>query len=149
MNTHLPWIALSGQVKSEWNGRLHSLMSGGRGLEWTSRVDGIKLPKEEDARSSRATGGSKMQGTRTVVGVDIAKRVFQLHWVDLETGELKGPPADALEVSGALRQSRAVPGRHGGLRRRAALGAPAAGAGPRGPAAAGEDGPPVRQRQQG
>ena len=31
-----------------------------------------------------------MQGTRTVVGVDIAKRVFQLHWVDLETGELKG-----------------------------------------------------------
>ena len=83
-------VRLSGQVKSEWNGRLHSLMSGGRGLEWTSRVDGIKLPKEEDARSSRATGGSKMQGTRTVVGVDIAKRVFQLHWVDLETGELKG-----------------------------------------------------------
>ena len=29
-----------------------------------------------------------MQGSRTVVGVDIAKRVFQLHWVDRETGEL-------------------------------------------------------------
>ena len=29
-----------------------------------------------------------MQPTRTVVGVDIAKRVFQLHWVDTETGEL-------------------------------------------------------------
>ncbi len=29
-----------------------------------------------------------MQVTRTVVGVDIAKRVFQLSWVGLETGEL-------------------------------------------------------------
>ena len=25
---------------------------------------------------------------RTVVGVDTAKRVFQLHWVDVETGEV-------------------------------------------------------------
>ena len=24
----------------------------------------------------------------TVVGIDIAKRVFQLHWVDIETGEI-------------------------------------------------------------
>ena len=31
-----------------------------------------------------------MQGTKTVVGVDIAKRVFQLHWVEMETGELMG-----------------------------------------------------------
>src|SRR5664279_5000431 len=30
--------------------------------------------------------GSKMK--HTVVGVDIAKRVFQLHWVDMETGEI-------------------------------------------------------------
>ena len=29
-----------------------------------------------------------MQSSRTVVGVDIAKRVFQLHWVDLGTGEV-------------------------------------------------------------
>ena len=29
-----------------------------------------------------------MKATRTVVGVDTAKRVFQLHWVDLETGEM-------------------------------------------------------------
>ena len=29
-----------------------------------------------------------MQAIRTVVGVDTAKRVFQLHWVDLETGEM-------------------------------------------------------------
>jgi len=24
----------------------------------------------------------------TVVGIDIAKRVLQLHWVDIETGEI-------------------------------------------------------------
>lgn len=29
-----------------------------------------------------------MQSSRTVVGVDTAKRVFQLHWVDMETGEM-------------------------------------------------------------
>ena len=29
-----------------------------------------------------------MERNRTVVGVDIAKRVFQLHWVELETGEM-------------------------------------------------------------
>lgn len=29
-----------------------------------------------------------MKDSKTVVGVDIAKRVFQLHWVDIETGEI-------------------------------------------------------------
>ena len=29
-----------------------------------------------------------MKASRTVVGVDTAKRVFQLHWVDMETGEM-------------------------------------------------------------
>ena len=29
-----------------------------------------------------------METSRTVVGVDTAKRVFQLHWVDMETGEI-------------------------------------------------------------
>ena len=29
-----------------------------------------------------------MKTNRTVVGVDTAKRVFQLHWVDMETGEI-------------------------------------------------------------
>ena len=29
-----------------------------------------------------------MKISRTVVGVDTAKRVFQLHWVDVETGEI-------------------------------------------------------------
>ena len=31
-----------------------------------------------------------MKSNRTVVGVDTAKRVFQLHWVDVETGEIVG-----------------------------------------------------------
>lgn len=29
-----------------------------------------------------------MNGSKNVVGVDIAKRVFQLHWIDMETGEI-------------------------------------------------------------
>jgi transposase len=29
-----------------------------------------------------------MNASKTVVGIDIAKRVFQLHWVDMETGEI-------------------------------------------------------------
>lgn len=29
-----------------------------------------------------------MNGSKNVVGIDIAKRVFQLHWIDMETGEI-------------------------------------------------------------
>ncbi|CAB1368300.1 protein of unknown function [Denitratisoma oestradiolicum] len=29
-----------------------------------------------------------MNASKTVVGVDTAKRVFQLHWIDQETGEI-------------------------------------------------------------
>src|SRR3984885_14799903 len=54
--------------------------------KWTLRADGIKVPKVEGVQSSQATGGSDMN--RIVVGVDIAKRVFQLHWVEPLTGEI-------------------------------------------------------------
>lgn len=54
--------------------------------KWTLRADGIKVPKVEGVQSSQATGGSEMN--RIVVGVDISKRVFQLHWVEPETGEI-------------------------------------------------------------
>jgi hypothetical protein len=54
--------------------------------QWTLRADGIKVPKVEGVQASQATGGSEMN--RIVVGVDIAKRVFQLHWVEPETGEI-------------------------------------------------------------
>ncbi len=30
-----------------------------------------------------------MNGSKNVVGIDIAKRVFQLHWIDMETGEIE------------------------------------------------------------
>lgn len=30
-----------------------------------------------------------MNGSKTVVGIDIAKRVFQLHWIDMETWRLE------------------------------------------------------------
>ena len=53
-----------------------------------SLADGIIVPKAEDARSSRATGGSNLESSGTVVGVDIAKRVFQLRLMETETGEL-------------------------------------------------------------
>jgi hypothetical protein len=56
------------------------------GSKWTLRADGIKVPKVEEVQSSQATGGSEMN--RIVVGVDIAKRVFQLHWVESQTGEI-------------------------------------------------------------
>src|SRR5258708_13459272 len=54
--------------------------------KWTLRADGIKVPKVEGVQSSQATGGSDMD--RCVVGVDIAKGVFQLDWVEPETGEI-------------------------------------------------------------
>jgi len=39
--------------------------------------------------TSQVTGGSIMNATtKTVVGVDTAKQVFQLHWIDVETGEV-------------------------------------------------------------
>jgi hypothetical protein len=48
------------------------------GRKWTLRADGIRVPKVEGVQSSQATGGAEMN--RIVVGVDIAKRVFQLYW---------------------------------------------------------------------
>ena len=50
------------------------------------------------------------------------------------TGSIWRRASVAGEVPGTLRQSRAVPGRGGGVRRLAALGAPAAGSRPPGPA---------------
>ena len=77
--------------KSEWNGR--PLVPDVRpwGLKWT--LAGRRHLKCQGGKAQGLpgqTGGSSMQGNRTVVGVDIAKRVFQLHWVEAETGELVG-----------------------------------------------------------
>ena len=52
-----------------------------------SRADGIKVPKVDNPKSShRQTGGSIMKPTP--VGIDIAKNVFQVHYVDEQTGEI-------------------------------------------------------------
>lgn len=54
----------------------------------SSRADGIEVPKVEESNLHRQTGGSIMNSIKTVVGVDTAKLVFQVHWVDTETGEV-------------------------------------------------------------
>lgn len=59
------------------------------GFSGPSRAYGIKVPKV-DGRGDlhRQTGGSNKNVSKTVVGIDIAKRVFQLHWVDGDTGQI-------------------------------------------------------------
>ena len=57
----------------------------------SSRADGIKVPRG-DIREGihRQTGGSEMKFTP--VGIDIAKQVFQVHYVDESTGEVVNRP---------------------------------------------------------
>src|SRR5260370_15219895 len=57
-----------------------------------SRADGMRVPKVEDhgGLHSRQTGGSEMK--LTPVGIDIAKAVFQVHYVDGATGEIVNKP---------------------------------------------------------
>ncbi len=57
---------------------------------------------------------------RTVIAVDIAKKVFQLHWVEMDTGCI-----ERLQLKRArmlVCQSNGCTGRHGSLRRRTRLG---------------------------
>ena len=63
-----------------------------------------------------------MKSNRTVVGVDTAKRVFQLHWVDVETGEIVVMKLTRRKFPRALRQSPVLRCCDGGVRRFAALG---------------------------
>ena len=42
----------------------------------------------QGGRCSVFTGNRRVRMNRIVVGVDITKRVFQLHWVEPETGEI-------------------------------------------------------------
>ena len=65
----------------------HLLMVDGCGMRWTPAGG-----RHQCAQWGRRwvfpgkPGGSEMKAIRTVVGVDTAKLVFQLHWVELETG---------------------------------------------------------------
>jgi len=40
-----------------------------------------------EASASQAKPESEMKASKTIVGVDTAKHVFQLYWADTETGE--------------------------------------------------------------
>ena len=58
-----------------------------RGRSGPSRADGIYSAKGGSIRFPGNTAGSEMKSSKTIVGVDTAKRVFQLYWVEPETGE--------------------------------------------------------------
>ncbi len=53
----------------------------------------------------------------TPVGIDIAKNVMQMHYVDEGTGEVVNKPIKRAQFLEYFRESRAVPDRDGGLRR--------------------------------
>jgi transposase len=67
----------------------------------------------------------------TTVGIDLAKNVFQVHGID-EHGKVIKKQLKRDQMAAVLRQPAAVPGRDGGLRQRAPLGAQAAGHGSHG-----------------
>ena len=69
----------------------------------------------------------------TTFGLDIAKNVMQVHWVDSDSGEIGGE-ADALASWADSSRSAAGAGGDGGVRQRALLGSHAVRAGPRGAA---------------
>ena len=62
----------------------------------------------------------------TTVGIDLAKNVFQVHGVDERGKVVLRKQLRRDQMARVLRQSAAVPDRHGGVRQRAPLGAEAA-----------------------
>lgn len=83
-----------------------------------------------------------------VIGLDIAKNVFQLHTVDMSTGEIVNVQLKRAKVFRALRQSCALPDRYRSLRRSTPLGPCVDGAGPCRAANSCQGCAPVRERQQ-
>jgi len=67
----------------------------GRGPPWSP--NGIDVPEWRCSVTTRGTGGSTMNVT--TYGLDLAKRVFQVHWVEPETGELKRKALSRSDVS--------------------------------------------------
>src|SRR6187397_1195109 len=51
-----------------------------------SGPNGIDVPKWSFATYHLRNGGSEMDAT--TYGLDVAKRVFQMYWVEAETGEI-------------------------------------------------------------
>ena len=59
----------------------------------------------------------------STIGIDLAKRVFQIHGVDQDGNVVLRKQLRRAQVLELLRQATAVPGRHGGLWDSAPLGA--------------------------
>ena len=132
----------------EWNGRLPPLMLSLGRVEVDPRGPTASKCQGKIRCLPRQTGGSAMQLSKTVVGVDTAQTCVSTLLGRDGDGRDQGTEARAGEVPGALRQPRALRGGDGGVRGCAALGAAPAGAGPRSPPAAGAEGAPLRGRQQ-
>ena len=60
--------------------------------------------------------------TVTTIGIDLAKKVFQVHGVAAEGKVVVARKLRRKEVFSVLRQAGGVSGRHGGLRQCALLG---------------------------
>ena len=69
----------------------HSLMLDGERAKVDPRgPTASQCPRGKNKLFPSQPEGPMMKTGRTVVGVDTAKRVFQLYWVDMETGEIMG-----------------------------------------------------------
>ena len=67
-----------------------SLMPDGVAMGWTlAGRRHLKCPEGKIWDFPGKPRGSEMNYSGTVVGVDTAKRVFQLYWVEMDTGEIK------------------------------------------------------------
>ncbi len=67
---------------------------------------------------------SNSTGFQSIVGIDIAKSVFQVYSCDTDTGVITNEKIkrDKRQAAGAFYQRSAVPDRHGGLRQFPVLG---------------------------
>jgi len=60
----------------------------------TKQADPLEPERHQCARVEVSSNHSRDRGSTmnvTTYGLDLAKRVFQVHWVEPETGELKRP----------------------------------------------------------
>jgi len=84
----------------------------------------------------------------TTIGLDIAKNVFQVHGIDGDEKVVVRKQLRRSQVLGVLQGATSLPGRHGGLRDGALLGAGADQAWLSGAADAGQGRKGLRQAQQ-
>jgi hypothetical protein len=77
----------------EWNERPPPSGEDMQIVDPHSQEDGIEVPKLEDHKGlPRQIGVAIMTYTIVGVGVDIAKNVMQIHWVNPDSGEIVNKP---------------------------------------------------------